>query len=432
MRLNEVSKNGSWLILSYLSNLDGMGGNAQAQWIDDRLIWFEREGIKVYLLSSPCGARHKEFYHIRVPSIAPSGVKLEISFIHQRKGLRGFWVKFFETLIFLPIYPLFFLERAILRIGRESQGGWFPTAAIAGYFICLKKKPSIIYSTGGPASAHIAAAIVSKLTGIPWIAEFQDPLVHPCVGKNRFSKGLLDYIEKMVFSMAAKVIFCTKKAAKSAAERHGFGKVNVIYPGAPIEKIPSNNNYVKGECCKFAHFGSLYQSRNLNFFLKALEKVFLERPELTGHFTLELYGGIYTEDIRKQIENFPYKQLIKVHGFVKRDEALINAVKSDVLLLIQNTDLRSSESIPTKVYEYLHMRKPILGLVYHNEELESMLKSHGHYIVSADNVEEIKNAIILYLYGWQKGELNNNHFLPCGLTVERATSQLIDLAASIR
>ena len=85
-----------------------------------------------------------------------------------------------------------------------------------------------------------------------------------------------------------------------------------------------------------------------------------------------------------------------------------------MLLLILNTDILSRETIPIKVHEHFHMQKPILAMVYHNEELKEMLKSYGHLPVNADDMDEIKNSIILCFDRWQKNELREK-YLPSRL-----------------
>ena len=52
---------------------------------------------------------------------------------------------------------------------------WVPTAIIKGFKLHKKRPINIIYSTSPPHSTHIAGLILSKVTGIPWVADFRDP-----------------------------------------------------------------------------------------------------------------------------------------------------------------------------------------------------------------------------------------------------------------
>lgn len=426
MLMDNSNKGNKWLIISYFANIDN---SAPAYWVDDRLIHLKRSGITPLLLSSFCGGKHQGLFHKRMLCLDPAGFKHDLQFILKRKGFKGFSMRFLEALILLPIYPFYLLETKVLKLWGSAHFGWIPTSLIAGLIMCLREKPRVIYSTGGPVAAHISAALISKLTKVPWIAELQDPLVCRNVGRNKFSVKGLAYCEKIIFGVAKKVVFCTRNAKESAERRHGRQKAVVIYPGAATEKIPSGN-WGKGAKLKFIHTGSLYQTRNLDYFLKGLKIAIAERPKLKNHVTVELYGAIHTNSVREEIDKFPYK-VINYHGMVGRSDASNNALKSDILLLIQNTDYRSCETIPSKIYEYLFLGRLILGLIYKNEELKVMLASHGHVAVSADNEREIAEKIVEFFDRWSGDKLNiQNGLAKCKYTVQSATEQLIGIADS--
>lgn len=424
--LNNSNKGNKWLIISYILNVEN---SVPANWVDDRLMHLKRRGVTPLLLSSFCGGRHKEWFHKQVLCLDPAGFKHDLQFILKRWGLKGFSMKLIETLILLPIYPFYLLETKVFKLWGEGHFGWVPSSALSGLIICLIKKPCVIYSTGGPLSAHFSAAFISKLTRIPWIAELEDPLVCRDVGRNEFSKKGLAYCEKMLFNKAEKVIFCTEKAKESAEIRHGCGKGVVIYPGTPVEKFPAKD-WQRREKIRFVHTGSLYQTRNLDYFLGGLKIAIAERPELKDHVTVELYGAIHTKAIKERMDKFPYK-VINYHGLVGRLEAANNTLNSDILLLIQNTDYRSCETIPSKIYDYLYFKRQILGLIYKNEELKTMLEAHGHAAINADNEVEIAEKILEFFAKWSTGGLNvKNRFADCEYTVERATEQLVNLVNS--
>ena len=79
--------------------------------------------------------------------------------------------------------------------------------------------------------------------------------------------------------------------------------------------------------------------------------------------------------------------------------------KAKVLLLIQNAEDFSAETIPSKTYEYLNTGRPILGLVHKNPELQKMLEAQGHLAVYADRAEEVKRGISFYIDSWRRGGL---------------------------
>src|SRR5262249_19058124 len=62
---------------------------------------------------------------------------------------------------------------------------WWPGAVIAGLRLLRRYKPSVIWSTFPIATAHLIALTLHRLSGIPWVADFRDPMteVDPQTGE---------------------------------------------------------------------------------------------------------------------------------------------------------------------------------------------------------------------------------------------------------
>jgi glycosyltransferase involved in cell wall biosynthesis len=416
--------NNIWFIISYFANIKGA---CQSEWIEDRMRALAKSGIRPVLISSFCGDRYNNMVHVRALSFSPADLKYELDCTLKRKGFTGGLFKFLRILFFFPLYPLYFVETKILNIYGECRWSWIPWATLIGLVVVLKTKPAVIYSTGGPASAHIVALVISKITKISLMVELQDPFVGDDIGRNALSKRGLAYIEKMIFVNSSKVIFCTQTATDSAAIRNNSDKAVCIYPGSSIE-VPGISTIDNHKILKFIYLGSLYQTRNLDCFMEALSLIFKENPELKECLSLDVYGNI-NNDIRSRINSFEYS-VIKLHGVVSREQAFRKALESDVLLLVQNVDDRSITTIPFKIYDYLLLNRKILGLVYKNKELEAMITDYGHLSVPADKSQEIKKAIMLLIDNWRKGNLTKN-IKRSELTGERAARQMISLSEKL-
>ena len=411
-----------WLILSYRANIDG---SACSQHIDDRLPHFVKRNITPVLLTSTIGNRFTRWPHHRCWSIAPSGIRFELRHLLRKRFNKRWQFKTVETLLLLPVLPFYLLEKIILNL--ESEWSWFFVASFRGYFLCRKYRPAVIYSTGGTASAHVAAGIVSRLTGLPWMAETQDPLVHD----HDWSRGkrvlkIYKWLERKICRQADCFIFLAEAARENMSARTGMpacGKI--IYPGAD-PGLFNESRYQKDDICHFAHFGTLAGSRNLVVFLKALDSLIQEKNIHREQVRLDIYGSLDGVS-RKVIDETGLDDLVTDYGVLSRKEALLEMQKVDCLLLIQNTIFFSSETIPSKVYEYMLSGRPILGLIHHNLELEAMIREGGYFFAPAEDVEAVANEVmrILRFFGetsfasWSKNDTR---------TVAMAVDQLISLA----
>lgn len=411
-----------WLILSYRANIPN---NACSQHLDDRLFHLKQKGITPILLTSTLGKKKLDAYHFRTFSIAPSGIRFEIRHFLRKRLQKRWQFKVVETLLLIPVYPFYLIEKILINL--ESEWSWFVMASIRGIWLRWRFKPEVMYSTGGSASAHVAALIIQYFLPVTWIAETQDPLVHDQEWqRNWLVYRLYQQLEKIICHRSNAFIFLTQRALQNATQRVGKPfRGYVIYPGSPLEQLP-NKEYQKGAKCRFAHFGSLAGTRNLVVFLEALELTLKQRPEYRKLISIDLFGSLDGAS-EKKILQLGYEDLVVYHGLVDRKVALEAMQTADCLLLIQNTTFFSSETIPSKVYEYLICSRPILGLTYNNEELSRMLQANNHFVAAADNVnqvrqqlEEILQAYTQTSFTWTKD--------PYVYTVDKAVEQLVDIA----
>ncbi|HBO68792.1 MAG TPA: hypothetical protein DD658_00980 [Deltaproteobacteria bacterium] len=417
-----MEKGRNWLIITHACNLDG---RAASQHIDDRLPYLKKEGITPLILSGPTGPPLTETFHVQTYSPAPSGLRFELGYKLRTEAEGRPLFRLFGTVLRFLALPFYLVEKIFLDV--ESQWSWFLSAGVRGYFLCKKYDPEIIYSTGGPFSAHIAAAMIAAKCGKTWIAELQDPLVHGDWQRSGRALRIHARVERLICKRADAVVFVTDGARRGASERTGLGNRGwAIHPGAvPVSVSPGE--YHQGSSCRFAHYGSLAGSRNVDVFLAALERLFRERPDLSGSVRLDLYGSCDRHSLSR-IEAFPFPDVVTVHGRLSRSESLSAMRKSDVLLLVQNTSDFSTETIPSKTYEYLQSGRPILGLVYRNPELAGMLKGLGHTVAEAADVGSVRGAVSEIHLRWEAGRLETRAGSP--YTIASAVERLVAVAES--
>ena len=410
------------LIISYFSNEDGM---ACTHHIDDRLSIFKEMGVEPILLTSLCVPKWNRYIHYRVPSLSPSGLRFELRQFFRRKGKDSLLWKL-RNIILLPLLPFYGLERMFVRI--DTIWYWLPLAWLKGKWIIQHHNIDCIYSTGGPAVAHsVALRLITCLNKknarkIKWLAEVQDPLIHSyCANTNQELK-LLHKVERQTYENASRMIFLTRQAMLATEMRLSLsGKGSVIYPGAtPVQSQnktnPSTTNFT------LAHFGSLGGVRNLEHFIQGLQIALTEHPEMIRYTRINLYGGTGDDDLRR-IAAFTHPPIFSTKGKVTRNAALDAMTQCDILLLIQGKDPISTETIPSKLYEYLHVGCPVLALVHENPEINQMIEPLAHTCVSMEP-DEIASALINLYNQWRDGMLAE--IKPSPYTVSNAVTDILE------
>lgn len=411
-----------WLLISYWANSPT---RAPSQHIDDRLPHLHAAGIALELITSICGPRPAACgarWH-RVPSLSPSGCRFEVR--HAARRLPRPWGWLVKSALGVVVLPCYWLEKLALPV--ESTFWWWLSAGPAGLGWAMRRRPDLVYSTGGPMSAHLAAALISRALRLVWIAEIQDPLHHEARGRGRLHRWLATKVERLVHARATGVVYLTRAARDRAAARAGgAAELAAIYPGAEVR--PPDHR-APGERMEIAHVGTLSGSRNAGSLLAALARLAARRPEVRHRVRLRLMGWL-DRAAQGQARSFLYPEMVEAPGRVPRPAALAAMADSDLLVVIQNCDRRSEETIPSKVYEYLAAGRPVLGLTFRNPELAEMLRQAGHTSVEVDDVEGIARALETAYDRWRRGELSAE---PClRYRVEGAVAELIAWARRVR
>ena len=375
------------LVISHMANIPGC---CQAEWIDDRIYELLSRNYHITVISgSHCFKYKQEINHYRIPSILPYEAKAELNEIesmHIDIDTRPYTIKYLRIMRRLSL----FLDRLNLTMFKgEGRWFWMFTSLLVGLRIMLFKKFDFIYTTGGPASAHLTGILLSKLFSCKLMVELQDPLTGEDIGRNRLTIKGLEQIEKFIVKNSNHIVFATRNASLSAKDRYPrqSHKINHIYPGAKKNTAGFNEEIIqKDSRINFSYIGSLYQTRNLDNFFKALVNLSIPVPH-----EINLYGWI-AEDILARIKKINNKN-IKIHGMISRQHAIEKAQTADVLLLVQHTDLRSKKTIPFKIYDYLNSKNLIFGLTYQNEEINQLLDDHGHLTSDAGDVKDIEKNL---------------------------------------
>ena len=395
--------------------MSNIPGSCQAEWVDDRIYEFMNKRWQVSVVSgSHCFKYPSSIKHIRVPSILPYEAKHEFNEIKSMRidTNRNFLI-FYLKIMAIISNGLKFLKFNILK--GESRFFWVLPSFLAALRLCITNKYDFIYTTGGPISSHLSGILIGKIFRIKVLSELQDPLTGDDIGRNKFSRYALSIIEYFIIANATKVIYATKNAKKSAQLKYFkySKKIDYIYPGSKNIASPIINN---SNNINISYIGSLYQTRNLDTFLLAFEKISSE------NIILNLYGWI-ADDILERINSKKLKN-IKIHGMVPREKAFDAMNDADILLLVQHTDSRSKLTIPFKVYDYMNSNKLILGLIYKNEEIKDLLENHGHLAAQADDIVTVEEKLNSSL---QIIENNEKSVLNCDLTPDKAVNKMIEL-----
>ena len=421
-----------WLIIAPAFNCDGQ---AASQTMTDKVSYLEAAGIELSVISALNGKIHDRIPHYQVWPWGPSGIRFEYRYVTANRYGRGLRYKLQTVAISILLSPLMLLERILT--GLSGHWSWAPAAGFKAWLLHRNKPFDLIYSSGGPISAHLAGWIAHKLTGLPWIAEIHDPIVvstqaQPTSIRTRLSREnkLEHRLEKLVCNDAHVAWWFTKAALAAARSRNpqleerGFYVLPGVMPPEVLEK------HVYGEYLNIGHFGKVSGTRSLYEFLLGLNIWLESNPQAREVIRLHIYGGGIDARARQTAEQLNLWDVIVCHGRLERDpitgesgrtQVTRKMQQCDALLVLHGKEPWCAEYIPSKVYEYFWARRPILALTHMNPQLDKLVDQFGGIIPKHMSSNGIADSIDVIWERWKSKSLEPSSASPIGVDVAVAT-----------
>jgi len=275
---------------------------------------------------------------------------------------------------------------------------WVVGAVPAGLRIIAQQRPAAIWSTYPIASAHLVGYWLARLSGLPWVADFRDPMAH--VGYPQDPATWQSYlrVEQKVFAQAARIVFATPGAARLYSQRYPqrAGDVRVIENGfdePSFAHVPALQPALNPGRFTLLHSGIVYpQWRNPQALFATLRQLMdagrLQADALCVRFRAPEHES-FLQDL---VARHGLTGVVQIEPPVGYQAALAEMCAADALLVLQSDDC--NDQIPAKVYEYLRARKPVLGLCGTGSDTAALLQRAGvAQLAPLDNPQAIGQAL---------------------------------------
>lgn len=241
----------------------------------------------------------------------------------------------------------------------DGHVGWYPYALSEAKSLAREWQPDLIYASAQPYTSLLVASVLSRYTGISWVAEFRDLWVdnpyYPFPAWRRFVDR---WIEKRVVRTAELLVTVSKPLAEILQERYGK-PVSVVLNGFdpadfPKPVLPPDTNAT----FNIVYTGMLYPGRrDPTPLFEALQILGAEAKDIRVHFFGRLLPGL-----KALVESLDVTNLVHVHDSVSYKESLNLQLTSEVLLLLLWNSPEERGVFTGKLFEYLGARRPILSI----------------------------------------------------------------------
>ena len=273
---------------------------------------------------------------------------------------------------------------------------WWLGAVPAGVSLIRRHKPEVIWSTFPIATAHLIGLTLHRLTRLPWVADFRDPMLQATYPGSRLQRTFYKWIEYQTITRCSMAVFTTQSALTSYRERFPHipaSKFVVIENGydedgfdmasvARQASMPAADRRVT-----LLHSGVLYQTgRDPSAFLQALSVLKQDGRVDAARLRVVLRAPGDANHVTALVQKYGVADVVEVAPPIPYREALQEMMSADGLMVFQGSAFNTQ--VPAKIYEYFRARKPILGLLDTTGETAHVLRDAGFHSLAQMNLSE--------------------------------------------
>jgi glycosyltransferase involved in cell wall biosynthesis len=231
---------------------------------------------------------------------------------------------------------------------------WIAPAVRAGRRLLEEERFDALFSSSPRPSVHVVAALLSRLSGVPWLADYRDPWSTYQFRKypTRAHRGAHRRLESCTLGRAAAVTAVNQPILDDLLQRHPWlaGRTHVVANG--FDRAEAADQVSLGEGFWLVHTGRLYgREQQLAALLRATAAL---PPDVKL-----LFVGVDERKVLPAAQRAGVAQRVRVEPLVPLARSLGLQRAADALLLING---RRPESMSSKVFEYLRAGKPVFAV----------------------------------------------------------------------
>lgn len=287
---------------------------------------------------------------------------------------------------------------------------WWPFAVSQAKHIIRRHRVRAIWSTYPIMTAHRIAYSLHRMTGLPWIADFRDPVGSAGDTPDSRSARSQRHWESTVLQAASRSVFTTPGTLHDYAARYpdlSAGRRLTVIPNGYDEgafgDLPPFEPRQSGRPLVLVHSGLLYpRGRNPIPFLSALARLRDSGAINVDSVRVILRASRSEKEYSRDIQQLGLETMVSLLSSTSHHDALAEQVAADALLLFQGPEF--NQQIPAKLYEYLRIGRPIFALTSPEGDTAAVLRdTGGAEIAPIEDVAEITARLGTFIRGLRSG-----------------------------
>lgn len=276
---------------------------------------------------------------------------------------------------------------------------WQWGARYAGARLIRRFRPQVIWSTYPIVSSHEVGLHLARRSGLPWVADFRDPLVEEDFPEDPAIRA--DFARReMVYSNEAAAFTVTTPGMRDwFMDRYphlrasGIELIENGYDEVSFAQVTPAQSQADRGTITLLHSGELYPVIRDPVKLFAATRSLIERGTMAaGTLRFRFRGAGDDSIVTRAAKAQGMEDAVEILPRVPYSAALSEMMAADGLLILQGADC--NRQIPAKVYEYMRSGRPILGITDPAGDTGRTLSAAGYRCVAAlDDESAIAGAV---------------------------------------
>lgn len=289
---------------------------------------------------------------------------------------------------------------------------WRFDAVRQGMAMIRAFRPQVIWSTYPIPTAHRIGLELARRSGLPWVADFRDPMAQDGYPADPDLWAAYDQLERDTVQRAKRCVFTTPGAARMYADRYPAARDRLLV----LENGYDEESFVRVERARphlsplqtgrvtLVHSGVVYPSeRDPTQLFEALGRLKRDGALRADGFTLRFRAAAHDALLQRLAKAHAVEDLIETVPPTPYAEALHEMRCADGLLLMQGSSC--NEQIPAKTYEYLRAGRPILCLADPAGDTAGVIRQAGlPAIHRLDDATEIAHGLMRFVDALRRGD----------------------------
>ncbi|MFT7724541.1 MAG: glycosyltransferase [Roseateles sp.] len=236
-----------------------------------------------------------------------------------------------------------------------------------------------IWSTYPIPTAHVIGAALARRSGLPWIADFRDPMVQPTYPADAVTRAQWARLEALTCARARLVTVTTPGTQREMQARHPGARIELMengYDEASFAAAPQAAAApLHPGAITLLHSGIVYPSeRDPTQFIEALALLRAEGFD-ARQLRVRFRAPVHAELITGLTAGLGVADMVEVLPAVNYRAALEEMQRADGLLVMQAANCNAQ--VPAKVYEYLRAGPKIVTLADPAGDTAQVLRDAG-------------------------------------------------------